>query len=120
MTHDPDSSQAIGRRSRRAGALERGDAVPAQALRVGERALGSGDQLVGRRRVGRQAGDAEARGDRPVRERVCRDTNDDQFIACALAAQADAIVTRDNDLLSLGKPFGIPVLTPRQLLSRIK
>ena len=46
----------------------------------------------------------------PLREPVCRDVNDDQFIACALAAQADAIVTRDNDLLSLGKPFGIPIL----------
>jgi predicted nucleic acid-binding protein len=56
----------------------------------------------------------------PLREPVCRDANDDQFIACALAAQADTIVTRDNDLLSLAKPFGIPILTPRQLLSRIK
>ncbi len=56
----------------------------------------------------------------PMREPVCRDANEDQFVACALAAQADAIVTRDNDLLSLGKPFGIPILTPRQLLSRIQ
>ncbi|MBI2947017.1 MAG: hypothetical protein HYY23_05185 [Verrucomicrobia bacterium] len=49
-----------------------------------------------------------------------RDTHDDQFIVCVLEAQAGAIVTRDNDLLSLGKPFGIRILTPRQLLSRIK
>lgn len=55
----------------------------------------------------------------PLREPVCRDARDDQFISCALAAQADAIVTRDNALLSLGKPFGIRILTPRQLLSRI-
>ncbi|MCI0541651.1 MAG: putative toxin-antitoxin system toxin component, PIN family [Verrucomicrobiales bacterium] len=55
----------------------------------------------------------------PPRERVCRDANDDQFIVCALAAHADAIVTRDNDLLALGKPFGIPILTPWQLLSRM-
>ncbi|MCI0534929.1 MAG: putative toxin-antitoxin system toxin component, PIN family [Verrucomicrobiales bacterium] len=34
----------------------------------------------------------------PFREPVCRDANDDQFIACALAAHADVIVTRDNDL----------------------
>ncbi|MCI0537300.1 MAG: putative toxin-antitoxin system toxin component, PIN family [Verrucomicrobiales bacterium] len=58
-------------------------------------------------------------GPAPLREPACRDAHDDQFIACALAAQADAIVTRDKDLLSLGKPFGIPILTPRQLLSRI-
>src|SRR5438874_774428 len=55
----------------------------------------------------------------PLRESVCLDATDHPFIACALAARADAIVTRDNDLLSLGKPFGIPILSPRQLLTRI-
>ncbi len=55
----------------------------------------------------------------PMPERVCRDTDDDKFIACAMAAGAEAIVTRDGDLLKLGKPFGVPVLTPRQLLSRL-
>jgi len=28
------------------------------------------------------------------------------------------IVSKDNDLLALGKPFGIEVLTPRQFLAR--
>lgn len=50
-------------------------------------------------------------------EKLCRDPDDNKFIACALAAGAEAIVTRDEDLLALGKPFGVPVLTPRQLLS---
>src|SRR5262249_9612361 len=59
------------------GALERGDAVPAQALGVGEGTLGGGDQVVGGRRIGREAGDAEARGDRPVREWVRRDDSAD-------------------------------------------
>jgi len=55
----------------------------------------------------------------PLRERVCRDADDDKFIACALAARADAIVTRDRDLLVLEKPFGISVLTPRQCLRQL-
>jgi putative PIN family toxin of toxin-antitoxin system len=32
---------------------------------------------------------------------VARDPNDDMIVACALAASADYIVTRDKDLLSL-------------------
>src|SRR5437762_2890249 len=40
----------------------------------------------------------------PLAKPVCRDAHDDKFIACGLAAQASAIVTRDNDLLSLGTP----------------
>jgi putative PIN family toxin of toxin-antitoxin system len=55
----------------------------------------------------------------PLPDGVCRDEDDDKFIACALAASADALVTRDQDLLALHKPFGVPVLTPRQLLSHL-
>jgi len=33
---------------------------------------------------------------------VVRDPNDDMVVACAVAAKAGWIVTRDNDLLSLG------------------
>lgn len=51
----------------------------------------------------------------PVRV-VERDPNDDMVIACALAARADFVVTRDKDLLSLGTYEGIRMVTPRQLL----
>src|SRR2546430_2324201 len=44
---------------------------------------------------------------------------DDPYLACALSAQADFIVSRDQDLLEMGKPFGIEILTPRSLLSRL-
>jgi predicted nucleic acid-binding protein len=44
---------------------------------------------------------------------------DDPYLACALAANAAAIVSRDEDLLALGKPFGIDILTPRHLLTRL-
>jgi predicted nucleic acid-binding protein len=36
-----------------------------------------------------------------------------------LAAEAKIIVSRDQDLLALEKPFGIHILTPRLLLARL-
>jgi len=50
---------------------------------------------------------------------VVRDPNDDMVIACALAAAADYVVTRDKDLLSLGAHEGIRMVTPRQFLDLI-
>ena len=47
-----------------------------------------------------------------------RDRDDDPFLACALASGAKVIISKDNDLLVLKKPFGIEILTPRQFLSR--
>jgi putative PIN family toxin of toxin-antitoxin system len=49
-----------------------------------------------------------------------RDAKDDPYIAAALAAKANCIVTFDRDLLVLNKPFGIPIITPAQLLKLIK
>jgi uncharacterized protein len=48
-----------------------------------------------------------------------RDPKDDPYLACALAAKARAIISRDEDLLALEKPFGIEVITPRELLKRL-
>jgi putative PIN family toxin of toxin-antitoxin system len=48
-----------------------------------------------------------------------RDVKDDPYLACALAARAKFIVTRDDDLLALGKPFGIGIVTPRELLTSL-
>ncbi|MGD0261544.1 MAG: putative toxin-antitoxin system toxin component, PIN family [Verrucomicrobiota bacterium] len=52
-------------------------------------------------------------------ERVCRDDNDDKFIGAALAAGAKTVIARDRDLTLLEKPFGIAILTPRQLLAAL-
>src|SRR5687767_9881388 len=41
-----------------------------------------------------------------------RDQSDDMFLACALASGATYIVSKDNDLLTLQKPFGIEVIEP--------
>jgi putative PIN family toxin of toxin-antitoxin system len=46
-----------------------------------------------------------------------RDPKDDQFLALALAAEADAIVSGDQDLLVLHPWRGIPILSPAQFIS---
>ena len=48
-----------------------------------------------------------------------RDVKEDPYLACALAARAECIISRDPDLLALGKPFGIEILTPRAFLRRV-
>src|SRR5918998_3964163 len=43
---------------------------------------------------------------------VVRDPNNDMIIACAIDSQADTIVSRDKDLLSLGAFRGVPIVSP--------
>ena len=44
-----------------------------------------------------------------------RDPSDRPFLALALAGNADALVTGDNDLLVLAQEFPIPIITPHEL-----
>jgi putative PIN family toxin of toxin-antitoxin system len=55
----------------------------------------------------------------PLAQPVCRDPDDDDVLALALAAQADLIVSGDQDLLVLGQFEGIPILTARVALERL-
>lgn len=55
----------------------------------------------------------------PLGRQRSRDPKDDPCLACALGAGAKIIVSRDQDLLTLGKPFGIEIITPRELLTRL-
>jgi len=55
----------------------------------------------------------------PLGKQRSRDAKDDPYLACALAAGATIIVSRDDDLLALEKPFGIQIVTPRQLLAKL-
>lgn len=48
-----------------------------------------------------------------------RDAKDDPILGTALAAKARLIVTGDNDLLVLNKPFGIEIIRPRAFLAKI-
>jgi putative PIN family toxin of toxin-antitoxin system len=50
----------------------------------------------------------------------CRDSRDSQFLALALAAEADVVVSSDEDLLVLHPWRGIPVVTPAEFLSQFK
>jgi putative PIN family toxin of toxin-antitoxin system len=52
----------------------------------------------------------------PLAQAVCRDKDDDAVLALALAAQADIVISGDDDLLCLNPFEGIPVLTPAQAL----
>jgi putative PIN family toxin of toxin-antitoxin system len=55
----------------------------------------------------------------PLGKQRSRDAKDDPYLACALAAAAKVIVSRDDDLLALEKPFGIQIITPRELLAKL-
>jgi putative PIN family toxin of toxin-antitoxin system len=48
-----------------------------------------------------------------------RDPDDVHVLACAVAAAADAIVTSDNDLLSMKSFEAIPIVTVREALERL-
>lgn len=52
-------------------------------------------------------------------QHVTDDPDDAEFLACALAAEADAIVSSDVHLLALRAFRGIPILTPGALLERL-
>ncbi len=50
---------------------------------------------------------------------VEKDPDDDKFVACARAGQADCIISGDPHLTNLKSYHGIPILTPRQFLEII-
>lgn len=50
---------------------------------------------------------------------VCRDPNDDRVLEVAVNGQAEAIITGDKDLLSLGPYEGIEIIDPARYLSRV-
>lgn len=58
--------------------------------------------------------DAPAHFDEPV----CADPDDDKFLACALAAGADVVVSGDRELVDVTGWRGIEVLRPRAFVER--
>jgi putative PIN family toxin of toxin-antitoxin system len=56
----------------------------------------------------------------PLPAPVCRDPDDDQVLALALAAKVELIVSGDNDLLSLGGFEGIPIVAPAEAVTRVE
>jgi uncharacterized protein len=56
----------------------------------------------------------------PIPGAVPRDPDDDMIIACAVAAGADYLVSRDHDLLSLGSYQGIKIISPEEFLRVVR
>jgi putative PIN family toxin of toxin-antitoxin system len=52
----------------------------------------------------------------PLGKQRSRDEKDDPYLAAALGVNADALVSSDRDLLSLGRPFGIHILSPIEFI----
>ncbi len=48
----------------------------------------------------------------------CRDPKDDKILELAVEGRSTCVVTGDDDLLTLNPFRGIPIVTPRDLLSR--
>ena len=55
----------------------------------------------------------------PLSEPVCRDPDDDKFIACALSAQAPYLVSGDGDLLAVSGIKGVQILSPRNFVDTV-
>lgn len=53
--------------------------------------------------------------DKPPETPLCRDPKDQIFLVLARIAEADALVTGDNDLLTLRDEFRLPILTAEEL-----
>jgi hypothetical protein len=56
----------------------------------------------------------------PLGKPRSRDVKDDPYLAAALAGRSEMIVTYDQDLLVLGKPFGIAMARPFHFLKEIQ
>lgn len=56
---------------------------------------------------------------RPLPQPVCRDPDDDEVLALAVTAQADLIVSGDNDLLALSNYAGIPIVSQARAVTMV-
>ena len=53
----------------------------------------------------------------PLEQPVCRDPDDDELLAVAIAGKVDLIISGDNDLLTLGSFRGMPIVAPGDALA---
>lgn len=56
----------------------------------------------------------------PLPQPVCRDPDDDEVLACALAAKADFVVSGDDDLLVLQAHEGVAILSAAQAIMQLE
>ena len=55
----------------------------------------------------------------PLPRPVCRDPDDDEVLALAIAGKVELIVSGDDDLLALGSFESIPIVAPAEAVRRI-
>jgi uncharacterized protein len=55
-----------------------------------------------------------------IETQICRDPDDDNILATAVAGNCDCIITGDEDLLTLTQYEGVDILSPRDFLSKEK
>lgn len=53
----------------------------------------------------------------PMEQQICTDPDDDMFLACALAGQAQLVVTGDRALLKVSGYQGIRILRPSMFVA---
>jgi predicted nucleic acid-binding protein len=51
---------------------------------------------------------------------ISRDPGDDVILACAVAAAATHLITRDKDLLVIGTYEGITILSPEAFMALLR
>ena len=51
---------------------------------------------------------------------VCRDSDDDKILECAVSGNVDFIISGDNDLLSLKEFQGIPIMTASEYIGKLE
>ena len=56
----------------------------------------------------------------PVIKVIANDPNDNMVVACAIKAKAQYIVTRDDDMLVIGKYKGIKIVTPEEFMEVLR
>lgn len=84
------------------------------------------DAILARSKTSRETALAEVRQlaeviePPPLPQPVCRDSDDDEVLALAISAQADLIISGDNDLLMLQQFNSIPILTPAQAAAMLE
>lgn len=54
----------------------------------------------------------------PLEEQVCSDPNDDMFLACAIAAGIDKVVSGDKGLLAVSGFRGIQIVKPKAFVDK--
>jgi putative PIN family toxin of toxin-antitoxin system len=51
---------------------------------------------------------------------VCRDSDDDKILECAVLGNVDFIISGDNDLLSLKEFRGIPIIAASEYINKVE